>query len=103
MKKSKSSGATLLMGAKFSKITPRYWCSVGCLLIGLALDSSVVHQRSMSKRARWVEWKLPLPKGIRSKKEDKGWLRQSKMWRKYDTSSAGTIRPRRIGTNDSPA
>ena len=30
MKKLKSSGATLLMGAKFSKITPRYWCSVGC-------------------------------------------------------------------------
>jgi type IV pilus assembly protein PilQ len=35
MKKLKSSGATLLMGAKFSKITPRYWCSVCCLLIGL--------------------------------------------------------------------
>jgi type IV pilus assembly protein PilQ len=35
MKKLKSSGATLLVGAKFSKITPRYWCSVGCVLIGL--------------------------------------------------------------------
>ena len=36
MKKLKSSGATRLMGVKFSKITPRYWCSVGCLLTGLS-------------------------------------------------------------------
>ena len=35
MKKLKSSGATLVNGAKFGKITPRYWCSVCCLLIGL--------------------------------------------------------------------
>jgi type IV pilus assembly protein PilQ len=35
MKKLKSSGATRLMGVKFSKITPRYWWSVGCLLTGL--------------------------------------------------------------------
>ena len=35
MKKLKSSGATLLMGVKFRKITPRYWCSIGCLLTGL--------------------------------------------------------------------
>jgi type IV pilus assembly protein PilQ len=35
MKKLKSSGATLSMGAKFYTSTPRYWCSVGCFLVGL--------------------------------------------------------------------
>jgi type IV pilus assembly protein PilQ len=35
MKKLKSSGAMLLMGVKFCKIAPRYWCSIGCLLTGL--------------------------------------------------------------------
>jgi type IV pilus secretin PilQ/predicted competence protein len=33
MKKSKRSGTMMLMG-KFSRIIPRYWCSVGCLLTG---------------------------------------------------------------------
>jgi len=34
MKKSKGSGTTMWMGVKFSRIRPRYWCSVGCLLTG---------------------------------------------------------------------
>jgi type IV pilus assembly protein PilQ len=34
MKKSTGSGTTMLMGVKFARITPRYWCSVGCLLTG---------------------------------------------------------------------
>src|SRR5262245_22220597 len=36
MKKLKSRGATLSMDVKLYKITPRYWRSVGCLLIGLS-------------------------------------------------------------------
>src|SRR5262245_25896174 len=36
MKKSKSSGATLSMDVEFCGNRPRYWCFVGCLLIGLS-------------------------------------------------------------------
>src|SRR5262245_56646762 len=36
MKKLESRGATLSMDAKSYKITLRYWCFVGCLLIGLS-------------------------------------------------------------------
>ena len=36
MKKSKSAGTRMLMRAKFSSITLRYWCAVVCLLTGFA-------------------------------------------------------------------
>jgi type IV pilus secretin PilQ/predicted competence protein len=42
MKKSKSGGTRIVMGVKFSRIIPRYWYSVGCLLTGLSFGLGFV-------------------------------------------------------------
>jgi len=106
MKKSKSGGTRIVVGVKFSRIIPRYWCSVGCLLTGLGFGLGFVGCAPTVNEQKGttgvVEGAAPT-RGVWSKKEDKDWLRQNKMCRKHQYFEYRICPSAKNRTNDSPA
>ena len=85
MKKPKSAGTRMSMRAKFSKITSRYWYSVVNLLTAFAFVF------------------VADPRGVGAKRWTEAGFGEARCAANADTASAGSFRPRRIGTNDSLA
>ena len=106
MKKSKSGGTRIVMGVKFSRIIPRYWYSVGCLLTGLSFGLGFVgcvptvnEQKGHGNSGKCSFY----IRASGAKRRTKTGFGKTRYTANTVSSSTGSVRPRRIGTNDSPA